>query len=139
MRKELTPEQKEKRDARRQQFRALWKKVAAMGDSERTQLAAKFGFRTVEGHELSLCNTMLIAMQLPTASVLGGFRQWIKNGRGVRKGEHGAMIWVPIGVAKDKDATIPQTDNSAEAMERHFIIGTIFDISQTEEITTAEQ
>lgn len=142
MRKQLTAEQIEKRDARRAQFRALWKQVANMPEFERVQLANKLGIVTVEGHELSLGNTMLIALQNPTASIVGGFRQWIKQGRAVMKGQHGMMIWVPIG-KKDSDPTAPQpaaepSATEAEADSTRFIIGTVFDIAQTEEIQTAE-
>lgn len=140
MKRNLTPEQIEKRDARRTQFRALWKTVAAMPELQRIQIANKLGLRTVEGHELSLCNTMLVAMQLPTASVLGGFRQWLKQGRAVRKGEHGAMIWVPIGKKENGNGTESPVagEPASETDETRFIIGTIFDIAQTEEVETSE-
>lgn len=130
--RKLTIEQETKRDERRARFGALWKQIAAMGESEKAVFAAKFGFRTCEGHELSLCNQMLVALQCPGATVLGGFRQWLKQGRVVRKGEHGVMIWVPIGEKKSNDGA---TD-AAEESGRRFIIGTLFDISQTEEMET---
>lgn len=137
-RKALTAEQEAARAARRGKFKALWKQVAALGESERAALAAKYGFRTVEGRELSMCNAMLIALQLPQASVLGGFRQWIKQGRAVRKGEHGAMIWCPTGARNaDGSPESPANGNetpTTEAQDTRFIIGTVFDISQTAEI-----
>lgn len=134
-RKALTAEQEAKRDARRAQFRALWKQVADTGETERAILAAKYGFQTVEGHPLSLCNSMLIALQRPTASVLGGFRQWLAHGRAVRKGEHGAMIWVPCGgkCATPENPEQSQADNG----DTRFVIGTLFDITQTDEIQNA--
>lgn len=142
MKRELTEDQKAKRDQRKAQFKALWKQVAAMPEHERIQLSNKYGFVTCEGHALSLCNSMLIALQNPSASVLGGFRQWIKHGRAVRKGEHGCMIWVPIGVAPDNQGSSSPSplDNpgDAEAPETRFIIGTLFDISQTDEIETGQ-
>jgi N-terminal domain of anti-restriction factor ArdC len=136
MRKQLTAEQQAKALERKAKFKALWKQVANITEIERIQLSQKFGFRTVEGRELSLCNQMLIAMQLPTASVLGGFRQWIKNGRCVRKGEHGAMIWCPTGKKQDSPE-VPAVD--VETAEVHFIIGTVFDIGQTEELKNKDQ
>lgn len=141
MKRQLTPAEQAKREERHAKFRAMWKQVANMPEFERIQIANKLGLITCDGHPLSLCNTMLIAMQLPNASVLGGFRQWINHGRAVRKGEHGAMIWVPTGGRKNDTPLDGATSASAVVdssptaeTERHFIIGTVFDISQTEEI-----
>lgn len=138
MKRQLTAEQTAARDARREKFKVLWRQVKAMPELARIEMANKLGLRTVEGHELSLCNTMLVATQLPGASVLGGFRQWLKQGRAVRKGEHGAMIWVPCGAKKDSTELgvgEPTTSTeSGEPEDRRFIIGTVFDIGQTEEI-----
>jgi hypothetical protein len=137
MKRQLTAEQTAKRDERRAKFKALWKQVAAMPELERVHLAAQYGFRTVEGRELSLCNSMLIALQLPGASVLGGFRQWIKAGRCVRKGQHGAMIWVPTGCRKAGEPAESPINGSpvpdGEGQDTRFMIGTVFDIAQTEE------
>lgn len=140
MKRNLTAEQIEKRDARRQQFRQLWKQVAAMPELERVNLANKLGIVTVEGHELSLGNTMLVALQNPTASVVGGFRQWIKQGRAVMKGQHGIMIWVPIGHKQDQDSTPAPAEPTGESepSETRFIIGTVFDISQTMEVQNSQ-
>lgn len=144
MKRQLTAEQTAARDARRQKFKALWKQVAAMPELERIQLSHKYGFRTVTGHELSLANQMLIALQLPGASVLGGFRQWIKNGRAVRKGEHGAMIWCPSSAKANPNAQPPNIgqgiteDGESFHDQTRFIVGTVFDIAQTEEIETGE-
>lgn len=130
--KKLTPEQIAKRDERRAKFKALWKQVAAMPELDRIKLSNKLGLVTCEGHALSLGNTMLIALQLPGATVLGGFRQWLKHGRCVRKGEHGAMIWVPTGGKKSSETT-EATEATAEN-ETRFIVGTVFDIGQTDEL-----
>lgn len=143
--KQLTAAQIEKRDQRRNQFTALWKQVAKMPELQRIELANKLGLVTCEGHALSLGNTMLIALQRPNATILGGFRQWIKHGRAVRKGEHGCMIWVPTGGRKNDTPLDGSASNSAVAdgapeseSDTRFIIGTVFDISQTEEIETSE-
>lgn len=140
MRRTLTAQQIEKRDARRATFRALWKRVADMPELERIQITNKLGLITCDGHTFSLGNMMLIALQNPQASVLGGFRQWIKHGRAVRKGEHGCMIWVPIGGKKDASvldaAPAPEAQNAESDHDTRFIIGTVFDITQTDEIET---
>lgn len=135
MRKQLTAEQQAKRDERRAKFKTLWKQVAAMPELERIEMSNKLGLVTCDGHALSLGNTMLIALQLPGATVLGGFRQWLKHGRCVRKGEHGAMIWVPVG-HKTTEPTTGET--STEQDDTRFIIGTVFDIGQTQEIEAGQ-
>lgn len=143
--KHLTEEQKAKAAERKAKFKALWKTVAAMPELQRIQLSNKLGLVTCEGHSLSLCNQMLIALQCPGASVLGGFRQWLKHGRCVRKGEHGSMIWVPCGGGKKNDLPMDGTASGVSAIadgapadenDTRFIIGTVFDISQTEECET---
>ena len=140
MRKVLTAEQQAARAERQAKFRALWKQVADMGDTERAMMAAKYGFQSCEGWGYSPCNQMLIALQLPQASILGGFGQWIRQGRAVRKGEHGAMVWCPVGhKAKQEEAAInPEVltnqERGGSEGRSGFIVGTIFDVSQTQEL-----
>lgn len=136
MKRQLTQEQIEKRDARRAQFRSLIKQLASIPELQRVQVANKYGIRTVEGHELSLCNTMLCVMQNPSVSMVGGFKQWLKAGRAVVKGQHGMMIWIPIG-HKDESGTPNQEMDARDLDDTRFIIGTVFDIAQTQEIETA--
>ena len=86
MKKELTAEQKQATAERRDRFKALIKKVAAMTPDERKALVATTpGIITVDRHTLSPVNSILIMMQNPEATIVGGFNQWIKNGRTVRK------------------------------------------------------
>lgn len=126
----LTPEQQAARDERRARFKALWKKVAAMSEEQRLQAAACTGVVNVEGKSLSVTNTILIIMQRPGATVVGGFRQWLKNGRQVVKGQHGVQIWVPVF---NKGAAPVEGEPSEDGEKRGFVVGTVFDISQTEE------
>ncbi len=138
MKRELTPAQIEARDKRRAQFRSICKQVADMGETARLTLAAKMQglLVTCEGHSLSLHNCCLIALQMPAATILGGFKQWQKQGRAVTKGQHGLMIWVPIsGNKKEAPASTPTaTTDGTEPDETRFIMATMFDISQTHEI-----
>ena len=138
MRKQLTEEQKARREERRGRFRQLWAGIAKMGEAERLAKCASLGIVTCEGHELSLGNTLMVALQLPAASVVGGFRQWLKMGRSVRKGEHGAMIWVPtMRASKDGEAVAASAMPAGEPQEGEdlrFVIGTVFDIGQTDEV-----
>jgi antirestriction protein ArdC len=84
---------------------------------------------TCEGRSLSPFNTCLVLNQLPTASMVGGFRQWLDKGRAVKKGEHGLMIWIPT---KGKDDKPTAEDIEQETARPNFVMGTVFDISQTE-------
>lgn len=89
------------------------------------EFANRAGLRTIESRPLSHFNSCLVMRQLPQATILGGFRQWKGKGRSVRKGEHGATIFVPIGSKNDAGDITERTG---------FVFGTLFDISQTEEI-----
>jgi antirestriction protein ArdC len=104
-----------------------------MPEADRKAFAAKCPvIATIEGHALSPVNTCLIAMQSPGATIVGGFRQWLKAGRVVRKGEHGLSLWIPKTPKKD-DAAQPGESSSSD--EIHFLMGTVFDVSQTEVFT----
>jgi hypothetical protein len=130
----LTPEQIAARDARRLKFRALVKQVAALSDEQRAALVMQAGaVVTCEGRALSPRNTILLFYQLPGVSVVGGFRQWIKAGRAVRKGQHGGTISIPLGSRSgDGSAEVPAGEGDGESM--HFGTATVFDIAQTDEL-----
>jgi hypothetical protein len=49
-------------------------------------------------HAYCLANQLLIAMQLPEATRVAGFKAWLKLGYCVRHGETALRIWVPKGV-----------------------------------------
>lgn len=130
----LTPEQIAARDERRAKMRSVAAQISKMNPEQRAALAAKCPIVTIEGHALSAFNMCLLMMQNPTATVVGGFRQWKKAGRSVTKGEHGAGIWCPIGT-KSTDAN---GETHTEMDEKKFVFGTVFDISQTQPIQESE-
>ena|SRR3990167_5982280 len=133
MKRTLTPEQEDAARERRNTFRALAGKIGRMTADERGALAASLPvIATVEGRTLSVFNQCLVASQCPTATLVGGFQQWIKAGRVVCKGEHGLAIWVPTHAKADPNA---QSGEMSSADETRFIMGTVFDVSQTDEIT----
>ena len=104
-RRQPSAEQRAKAAERRERFRVLAKQVADMTDDERAALVMKVGaIVTCEGRALSVHNSCLILNQLPTASMVGGFRQWKDKGRSVKKGEHGLMIWVPTGTRNTRSS-----------------------------------
>ena len=135
MKKQLTPEQIAARDAKRERFKVIVKKIAAMPEAERAQLIMQAGaVVTCEGRALSLTNTMLAVLQFPGVSIVGGFRQWLKAGRCVRKGEHGLSIWIPLGMKRDgSQELIGQLEEAAgdAGGSAKFGTATVFDVSQT--------
>lgn len=143
-RKELTPEQIAARDARRAKFRELARRVSKMTNDERAALIARLpAIVTIEGRALSPVNSILIGFQLPAATIVGGFRQWIAHGRAVKKGEHGAMIWVPTGAKGEAGEGTPagETPGDGEGGEGggcRFITATVFDVTQTAEIAAGD-
>jgi len=133
-----TPEQKAQAEARRAAFRALAKRIADMSEAERKVLAAQSLATTCEGHVLSMGNQMLVALQSPGATLIGGFWQWKRVGRKVSKGQHGFMIWAPKtggkGAADEAGSEPADAENRSREERMGFIPVTVFDISQTEEI-----
>jgi hypothetical protein len=133
--RKATPEQQAKAEARRAQFKALAEQIAALSADQRLSMAARMaGAVTVEGRSLSVHNACLLACQRPDATVVGGFGQWIKAGRGVRKGEHGLMIWAPTGRTLKADATTAETGEQT-SKRPSFVMVTVFDVAQTDALT----
>jgi len=124
-----TPEQRAQAEQRRNRFRGLARQIAAMGPEARAEFAARVNPTTVDGHPLSVHNACLLAAQLASVTLVGGFRQWRRAGRHVRKGEHGLALWVPRGTPKS-EPNDPEADSEVEGVR--FLIGTVFDVSQTE-------
>lgn len=119
------------REARRDNFKRIARIVANLTQQEReNMICAKHGVCTIEGRSLSCNNMCLCLFQNPACTVVGGFQQWKVAGRQVRKGEHGSMIWVPCF---RKNEAGEQEEGSPPG----FIIGTVFDISQTDAIDGA--
>jgi hypothetical protein len=104
---------------------AVAAKLRAMSVEEMQALADKLpGIVTIEGHALSLRNTLMLHMQSAvTPSVVGGFRQWLAAGRCVRKGEKALYILHPC--------TRKGQGNEEEA-DVYFREAAVFDASQTD-------
>lgn len=133
MRKTLTPEQLAASAERKEKFKALQARLKEMSEGERAALAARVGVVTIEGHAMSVKNSCLIWMQNPRASVVGGFAQWRKAGRAVRKGESGLMIWFPCTFKKKDESGAPIDGEEIGS----FKTGYVFDLEQTEPIGAA--
>lgn len=111
---------------KRERIRKLVRQISRMTPEQREELATKMPVVNVEGHTLSLHNRCLLALQAGRPlTIVGGFKQWLSQGRAVKKGEHGMAIWFP-SVKKNEDD---------EKEEISFLLGTVFDISQTIELT----
>ena len=115
------------KESRWDKIRSLQKRLKAMSEEERNLLAEKLGILTIEGRQLSIHNQVLIYFQMmeKNPTIVGGFKQWNKAGRIIRKGEHGAIILFPVKGSKN--------DDNDEDIEIKFHSGIVFDISQTEE------
>ncbi len=131
-RKQPTADQKAAAQVRRDRFKELAKVISGMSEEERTALSMRFPITNVDGRTLSPFNCCLIDSQRMGCTVVGGFRQWLAQGRCVKKGEHGVMIWVPIG-GKKKDAA-EAAEGDSDGDRPGFIPGTVFDISQTQAV-----
>ncbi len=105
-----------------------------MTEEQRQAVADKFGIVTVEGHLLTPHNQcFLVAQSEINFSIVGGFQQWKKAGRIVRKGEHGFLIFVPSNAKQEDNSEMISDDENV-----HFFTATVFDISQTEIIAKSE-
>jgi hypothetical protein len=138
--RELTAEQKQKSAERKEKLKALCASLRAMPKEQREALAMKCAaVITCEGRALSVHNQCMVAVQNPFATVIGGFNQWRKLGRSVRKGEHGLVIWAPAGESGGDSELQPPADGDGEKekQRKRFLLVTMFDVAQTEEIGAA--
>lgn len=112
---------------RKQRIKELRQRLSNLTEKERQTLASRGIIATVEGRTLSLHNTLLVYLQAngQTPTVVGGYQQWLKAGRQVLKGEHGYMIWFPVGSKNEETGDIIHAET--------YFTATVFDISQTEE------
>jgi len=123
-------EQKQRATERRQKMRSLAREIGNMPVSARMELAKRTPATTIEGHTLSPFNCCFLAHQNPNVTIVGGFRQWKKAGRSVCKGEHGLALWIPVGCKK---ANGDDSETIHEESDVHFLLATVFDVSQTKE------
>lgn len=91
--------------------------------------------------QYSPANTWLIALQMPDATRVAGFRTWLKLNRCVRKGERGIRIWAPMQVKeREDDGNVKTDEKTGQELKRvRFRLAPVFDISQTEQLPGAEE
>lgn len=131
----LSEEQKQqKRQEKKEKITHIRKTLSEMSEEQRQAVADKFGIVTVEGHLLTPHNQcFLVAQSEINFTIVGGFQQWKKAGRIVRKGEHGFLIFVPSKAKQGDNSEMISDDENI-----HFFTATMFDISQTEVIAKSE-
>ena len=124
----LTEKQKAEKRAK---LKAFQSKIKSMTDDELQEIVKAHGaIVTIEGHSLSFKNSLMCIWQHSEVSVVGGFQQWKRAGRVVKKGERGIAIYIPCNRKKDDES------NSDDI---YFSTSTVFDISQTQELEGGAQ
>ncbi|HNC59609.1 MAG TPA: ArdC family protein [Leptospiraceae bacterium] len=121
---------------KKDRLRKLSKMVSEMSESERLE---RFGGNVIscEGKSFSAFNTYFMIAQNEKCTLVGGFEQWKKQGRQVKKGETAMAIWIPAPFASKEAEVIPAGDaNENKAGKRFILRNCMFDISQTEEIAS---
>jgi len=119
-------------EAKKAKMRELADMFSKLSEAERVELSNQLGsLRTIEGRPLSFKNSALLYFQRKGVSIVGGFQQWKKAGRIVRKGEKSLLIFCPA-TKKPKEGEV------SEDSPLFFFSGNVFDISQTEPLTSAE-
>jgi len=131
----LSEEKKQQlRQEKKEKIIRIRKTLSEMTEEQRKAVADKFGIVTVERHLLTSHNQcFLVAQSEINFTIVGGFQQWKKAGRIVRKGEHGFLIFVP---SKGKQEEKPEMISDDEDV--HFFTATVFDISQTDLLASGE-
>ncbi|WP_237236707.1 ArdC family protein [Rothia nasimurium] len=127
------------RKAAKEELKAeLHQKAAAVAEEIKTNPATATRFQKFSRRfeSYSEKNQHLIFVQNENATECAGFQQWKKSGRQVMKGERGIKIFAPTKFTVKDEEGKPQKDENGEDKKRDgFIMVTVFDISQTEEIT----
>ncbi len=129
--KNLTEQEKlEYREKKKSRIQAIRKTLSEMTEEQRTQLIEKFGIvTTIEGHPLTAHNTcFLYAQTEKPVTIIGGFQQWHKAGRIVKKGEKSLLIFVPSQKSNERNEAAGDDDV-------FFFTANVFDITQTEIIS----
>ena len=117
----------QKKAEKKARMKAFQQQIKAMSDEELQEIVRQHcAIVTIEGHSLSYKNSVLCILQHNKCSVVGGFQQWKRAGRVVKKGELGILIFIPC---------VKKSDDGVEDEESlWFSCANVFDISQTQEL-----
>jgi antirestriction protein ArdC len=94
--------------------------VTSEGWAEYLAFAARF-------RKYSFNNTLLILIQMPTATRVASYKAWAAMGRQVRKGEKGLQIFAPMMRRREDEKT-----GEEKRWVSGFRLVSTFDVSQTE-------
>ncbi len=117
---------------KKEKLRKLSKMVSDMPESERLE-RFRGNVLGCAGTVFSAFNTCFLIAQNPKCTLVGGFDQWKKQKRQVKKGETAMAIWIPAPFGSKEGEAI---DSENKGM-RFILKNCMFDISQTEEMTEA--
>ena len=102
------------------------------------ELAGQMPIHNPSGHQISDYNTAFLQFQNAEMkfTVVGGFKQWQKFGRCVKKGAKGFWIFIPT-----MKKVTPQEGSASSKEEEfdRFLMARIFDVSQTFEIKERQE
>jgi hypothetical protein len=127
---DLSPDQIEASKVRKETLRKLATSVREMTEEEQVAEVAKSGLiPSIAGRDLSPFNSIFLRRQMAGVQQVGGFQQWRKEKRKVKKGSKALAIWMPLKKKEDKKDA-PDKEETDSLM---FRIVNVFDISQTEE------
>jgi hypothetical protein len=84
-------------------------------------------------YQYSFFNKILIYIQNPDATQVASYKNWRKKHRQVKKGAKGMQILVPI-FPKGRNPKYDDVDEDDKAQPVRFIVGSVFDIKDTEAI-----
>ncbi|MGO9976224.1 MAG: ArdC-like ssDNA-binding domain-containing protein [Solirubrobacteraceae bacterium] len=121
-------ERQARREADRQQTREAVEALRA-SDGWQQWLRLRRHFR-----EYSLTNQLLIAIAMPDATRVAGFKAWLKLGYSVRRGERAVIrIWMPVPPSKQQLAAWQAAGaDPGDRPRTWFRLGPVWDRSQVE-------
>ena len=141
----VTPEPEKKKESKQREPRKT-RKEAVKEITDRLEQGIKELFESErymdylktmsKFHKYSFNNSLLIAMQMPDATLIAGYTDWQKKfHRQVKKGEKAIKVLVPIPYHKEivnVNADNPEDKEIVKIDKLYFKLGNVFDIGQTD-------
>lgn len=134
--KNLSVEEKQKYHAEKKaRIQEIRKVLSELTDEQRQEMIERLGIVvTIEGHPLTPYNTCFLYSQTEIpVTVVGGYQQWRKAGRTVKKGEKSLLIFVPSKTGETKE------DANASEEDIFFFTAAVFDVSQTAQVEETKE
>ena len=120
---DLTPEEQETARQERQDRLELARQKLASGIEKLVASGRWRDYLRFQGkfHRYSFCNTFLILLQRPDATLVASYKTWQKLGRQVRKDESGISVFVPILARAHAD---PESRKQRDSIGATAVLGT---------------